>query len=51
MGSHRVRKQRKPTLSLHQKQVRFFIGLAIVLITLLTAFIVWLSSWMSLPSR
>jgi hypothetical protein len=42
--SHRANRSRKRSPSAHQKQIRFFIGLFVFLIIVVTALIFWLTN-------
>ena len=42
---------KKRSLSVHQKQIWFFTGLGIFVITLLTALIFWLANQPAVPGR
>jgi hypothetical protein len=46
MGSHHTHRE-KPNLSLHQKQIRFFIGLFVGICALLAIAFFWLVSRLS----
>ncbi|MDR3457705.1 MAG: hypothetical protein P4N60_09680 [Verrucomicrobiae bacterium] len=49
--SHHATRRRKVPLSAHQKQIRFFTRLSVVLCSLLTLAIFWLANHTSLIPR
>jgi len=49
-GNYNTRKMKR-SLSLHQKQIRFFIGLSIVVCFLAVVLFFWLLNWSSLTLR
>jgi len=50
MGN-RPNRRIKPSLSIHQKQIRFFIGLSVVVSTLIVILIFWLLNRQSFIPR
>ena len=50
MGNHNTRRPKR-SLSLHQKQIRFFIGLSVSICTLLAILFFWLLSRLSYSPR